>query len=393
MGEIWDLLNGMNQESTCRKGGVKRPQNNEHSAMLPLACIKKEFAEAYEKVLAMNPRVTNEPISTDAAVEMKRQGRYIESNRMYAQYVMKHKLLTPMLAMAWYKTLASAGDITDALKIVDYLASRNPPMCYATNMLQMHAQGLRELIAGGNFDEIRDYLASISGNPHYQIARESIDIFSENNAAGRDLANESVPASIPENVQNAYFTILQLVDSMTSALSDVYKVSQSDKEREVTANQLRMDAILEAILLHVALAKDSLSIEEQRFIDSITLSKGIFHLMQADPENRYRFSMQEVAAMPPFKQQAFLAVMDEWIQIRILPKVIPVFAAFDAVSQKSDRVDFCKYMCRCVTEIVAYAAALDGQLDMSERNAYSFAIFELLHDPWIQERERFMQGY
>ena len=127
--------------------------------------LKSDFAKAFRQIQIMTPRVVDMPTPTDEGVELKRRGEYIKSSRIYADYIQENNVLTPMLAQSWFKTLASGGDTEDALKIADYLESRNPPDCYATNMLRQHREGLRQLIRSPDKKALLDYLGKISGNP------------------------------------------------------------------------------------------------------------------------------------------------------------------------------------------------------------------------------------
>ncbi len=116
--------------------GPEPPSPDNYS--LVLQQLKKEFALVATQMIINPPRIIDMPTATDQAVELKRRGEYVKSSRFYADYMRDNGILSPMMAMAWFKCLAAGGDTQDALILADYLMSRNPPDCYATNMLKQH---------------------------------------------------------------------------------------------------------------------------------------------------------------------------------------------------------------------------------------------------------------
>lgn len=146
---------------------------------LELQQLKKEFALAATQMIINHPRIIDMPTATDEAVELKRRGEYVKSSRFYADYMRDSNILTPMMAMAWFKCLAAGGDTQDALILADYLYANNPPECYATGMLKQHVQTLKQLIDRRDKRQLLQFLGQLSGNPQYSMAITDIDVFAD----------------------------------------------------------------------------------------------------------------------------------------------------------------------------------------------------------------------
>ena len=147
--------------------GPEPPSPDNYS--LVLQQLKKEFALVATQMIINPPRIIDMPTATDQAVELKRRGEYVKSSRFYADYMRDNGILSPMMAMAWFKCLAAGGDTQDALILADYLMSRNPPDCYATNMLKKHMENLRYLIETRDKKQLLQYLG--------QMAITDVDVF------------------------------------------------------------------------------------------------------------------------------------------------------------------------------------------------------------------------
>ena len=397
MADIRDFLRKMNSASTVSKGNARGSGNSEPASpstpkdISPQQAIKDEFAHAFEQIQALHLKAIDAPISTDEAVNLKRQGKYLESSRFYADYVLKNRLFTPMLAMAWFKTLASAGDLSDALRIADYLDSLNPPMCYATNMLRQHKDGLRNLIRSGDYSALVSYLSSVSGNPNFHITRDEIDLLDSDVSSASGQVTKNTEVKVPEQITKAYNTILSLVETMDMAIQDIYNIPQEKRTEHMLGNQMRMDGILQGILLHVALADGDFTIEEQTFIEKITNRGQLLKLMQIESSGRINYTMHDLAAMSFQEKARFLDMMDNWISTKITDSLITPCAAFDAVSQQTDKTDFCEWVCKCVEMIVSFLAQLDGKIQQSEIAEYNTSINQLLRNPWIETRHHFQK--
>ena len=396
MTNLRDFLASMNSATTATKGtktsssvsGMSERQNKGNQ----LEQIKKEFSEALDKIQRLGLPAVDAPITIGEAVDLKRKGKYRESSKFYADYVLTNRIFTPMLAMSWYKTLASAGDLSDALKIVDYLDSLQPPSCYATNMLNQHKEGLLELINNKDYSALVSYLSSISGNPNYQIAREDIDLFSESGEYWpSSMIAQSVPAEIiiSSDVIKAYNTIRFLVEKMDKAIMEIYNYPQHKRSDHIIANQMRMDCILQGILLHVALSDGNLSHTEQYMITKIVNHGQILDMMRVQTSGRLDYSMQEIASMTRQEKLDFLQLMDYWIKNTVSDELIVSCAAFDSVSQKTDKTDFCEWMCKLVEVIATFLASADGPMQPKEAIAINDSINRLLRNPWIAQRTKF----
>ena len=172
-------------------GPVPEDQPDIEDYSLVLQQLKKEFAIAYIYMIGNPPRIIDMPTATDEAVELKRRGEYVKSSRFYADYMRDNGILTPMMAMAWFKCLAAGGDTQDAFLIAEYLMSRNPPECYAKNMLQQHMQTLKQLIEMREKRSLLQYLGQLSGNPQYMMAITDVDVFvNEDDSTAEDNNSE-----------------------------------------------------------------------------------------------------------------------------------------------------------------------------------------------------------
>lgn len=136
---------------------------------LELQQIKKEFALIAIQLITMHPNIIDIPTATDEAVELKRKGEYLKSSRYYADYLRDHEILSPMMAMGWFKTLAAGGDTKDAIWLAEYLLDNNPPECYATSTLKQHLTTLKQLSESFDKKSMLQYLQMLSGNPYYCV--------------------------------------------------------------------------------------------------------------------------------------------------------------------------------------------------------------------------------
>ena len=117
---------------------------------------------------------SNQPLWATDAVELKRQGKYVEACQLYFSNILLNGGITMGWASGVFKTLAVAGDIDDALAFGRAWVDKTG----AGDMLAMHWITLVNLVKSKDtLDQIPGYLATISGNPSYSIDIHRTDLF------------------------------------------------------------------------------------------------------------------------------------------------------------------------------------------------------------------------
>ena len=132
--------------------------------------IEQEFEEAFNIVLRGSISGESCPFDYDIAVDFKRMGDYVTSNREYIRFLKEYPKVYAEMCIGWYKTLACSGDLNDALEILSAIFDRCKNLSnYHQAALMQHFYSLVfciECVEGSN---IFKYLSSISGNPNYMI--------------------------------------------------------------------------------------------------------------------------------------------------------------------------------------------------------------------------------
>lgn len=179
MYDLTDYLKSLESGTSSIDNSVATdtPKEPEITVITPLMQLKQGYAKMISKIKEMRIPVTESPIYVDEGVALKRLARYIDSSRLFGTYAIANTVFTPHLVMAWFKTLASGGDIEDALDLFDYLLSLDPPECYATDMLRKYVLVLQHAMDKGDVDMLVNILTAISGNPEYHITKSEIDIY------------------------------------------------------------------------------------------------------------------------------------------------------------------------------------------------------------------------
>ena len=139
--------------------------------------IRTTFRETFERV---RDKVVSEiEVPTDLfyqAQNLKRNGRYRESNRLYCDIILEQGYLSTVCAVAWYKTLACSGDIEDALYLAHHVINSDVSDKHVAN-LAMHFNRLIFCIEGVYNHNPIEYLRKISGNPSgYALEEKDLNV-------------------------------------------------------------------------------------------------------------------------------------------------------------------------------------------------------------------------
>ena len=124
---------------------------------------------------------TNNIFWADQALQLKRQGQYVESCQLYFQNILDRREITLGWAQGIFKTLACAGDIADALAFGREWMNYSDLNAAEPDKLLMHFSTLLTFVQKPEMDTmLPQYLQSISGNPSYYIDLSQTDLYSDN---------------------------------------------------------------------------------------------------------------------------------------------------------------------------------------------------------------------
>lgn len=148
-----------------------------------LRTMKLEFSQGYQyiqqKVVSSTEKYIPQSLF-DPAIQMKRMGKYAESNRAYVQLVMSTGAFTPNIAAAWVKVLACGGDMDDALNLCVYTIhefAKNPAAAGSQfQMVVIRYIDYLQFICDNDISGLKQKLVADSGNPSYRISDSELDI-------------------------------------------------------------------------------------------------------------------------------------------------------------------------------------------------------------------------
>ncbi len=116
----------------------------------------------------------------DDALNLKRKGDYVGACKLYFDQIPRRGAVTIGWAEGIFKTLASAGDIADAMRFgFEWYNSFADKAQIDSDKLVMHLGNLLVLVQENpnvtmSFPE---YLKAISGNPNYSIDMRQTDLY------------------------------------------------------------------------------------------------------------------------------------------------------------------------------------------------------------------------
>lgn len=152
------------------KGGCKEEKTD-------IDVIEQEFNETFNKV--KDNVVSEIEVSTDLFYEaqnLKRGGRYKESNELYCKIILDEGYLSTACAVAWFKTLACSGDIVDALRLAQHVVTSDISDKHVANLCT-HFYRLIFCIEGVYRHTPIEYLRKISGNPsEYKLGEKDLNV-------------------------------------------------------------------------------------------------------------------------------------------------------------------------------------------------------------------------
>ena len=151
--------------------------------------LKRMFAEFFPQFKARVMRNDNswQMVNTsnmywaDQALQLKRQGKYVDSCSLYFQNILSRGEISFGWAQGIFKTLACAGDIADALAFGREWMNFADMNASEPDRLLMHFSTLVQLVKNPYADSTTfpEYLKSISGNPNYSIDMSQTDLYTD----------------------------------------------------------------------------------------------------------------------------------------------------------------------------------------------------------------------
>ncbi len=123
---------------------------------------------------------TSRMLWTDEAINLKREGKYVESCRLYFDQIIARKAITEKWASGLFKTLAAAGDLADAVEFgFEWYNNYADQSQINSDKLVMHLGNLLALIQGQATMPFPEYLKAISGNPNYTVDMNQTDLYTD----------------------------------------------------------------------------------------------------------------------------------------------------------------------------------------------------------------------
>ena len=116
----------------------------------------------------------------------------MESCKLYFDQVLSRKAITNKWAVGIFKTLAAAGDLTDAVGFgFEWCNNYADQSQLYSDMLVVHLANVLTLIQHPDTAAMSfpDYLKSISGNPNYTVDMKQTDLYTSTFL--RDLKNNA----------------------------------------------------------------------------------------------------------------------------------------------------------------------------------------------------------
>lgn len=118
----------------------------------------------------------------DEALNLKRAGDYVGACKLYFDQIPRRGAITIGWAEGIFKTLASAGDIADAVEFgFEWYGNFANKAQINSDKLVMHLGNLLALIQENPNVTMSfpDYLKTISGNPNYSIDMRQTDLYTD----------------------------------------------------------------------------------------------------------------------------------------------------------------------------------------------------------------------
>ena len=116
------------------------------------------------------------------ALNLKRSGDYVGACKLYFDHIPRCGAITIGWAEGIFKTLASAGDIADALEFgLEWYNNYADQSQIKSDNLVMHLINILGLVQNNPIIASKmsfpEYLKSISGNPNYSIDMKQTDLY------------------------------------------------------------------------------------------------------------------------------------------------------------------------------------------------------------------------
>ncbi len=143
-----------------------------------LDTLKEEFAEFYEllgeEIIIVNG--DGMPVEVEPQ-DLKRRGDYLGAVRECIRTAEEYGRITTCIIQTVFKSLACAGDLQDAIKLVDYMFTFSLAKDKWVEKMYFHRLRLILSLEGFEGHSIIDYLKEISGNETgYALKEEDMDL-------------------------------------------------------------------------------------------------------------------------------------------------------------------------------------------------------------------------
>ena len=118
----------------------------------------------------------------DDALNLKRRGDYVGACKLYFDQISRRGAITIGWAEGIFKTLASAGDIADAVDFgFEWYNNFADPAQIDSDKLVMHLGNVIVLVQNNPNATMTfpEYLRAISGNPYYSVDMNQTDLYTD----------------------------------------------------------------------------------------------------------------------------------------------------------------------------------------------------------------------
>lgn len=127
-----------------------------------------------------------EQAEIDPAIYAKRQGKYLQSIKLYFSTIKRLNMITPSIAHGIFKTLLAAGAVRDAAEMTDYIVDEGhelgpaqtlgTPGEYFENRLYLDSNIMWLKYADNDYWGIVALARNASGNPLFRLTPAELDV-------------------------------------------------------------------------------------------------------------------------------------------------------------------------------------------------------------------------
>ncbi len=182
-----------------------------------------------------------------------------------------------------------------------------------------------------------------------------------------------------EDALKAYRQAEELLRAM-----DAYIASGSGGKSSAEDILGRFDLLLQAILLHIALADGKFDASEKEFITRICRRGDILLYLSSQTAGRISLSWNDIERLSFQTAQRLLSLIDSLLKENVCDEFVRPLAECDCLDKDRDEHEM---LCTLIAFISARLSGIDGDADTNEQQAFVQSVTELISRRWIYFKE------